>query len=313
MRQNKRALVFSGGGARGAYQVGVWQFLQAHGWHPDLICGTSVGAINAAAIGSGMDVDELTDLWHTIERKKVYDFSFYRFFRYLSRRRIHPSILDPAPLREYIREKLSLAKLHGTGTEVQISAVNLSRGELVFFSNRQIGVEEIMASSAIPVVFPSVLIDGEPYWDGGTIANTPILPALRDRAVTEILIVLLSPVGERRIVRPVSFHRSLEIAFETLLYGSAASHLSGVKWIEREKGGGGVIEYDGRKIKLATVAPARFLGFRSILNFSPSQSDRLIEMGYRDSVRVLSPVLSSGRTRNSARTKKKVAKRRQKG
>ena len=49
----KKALILSGGGARGAFQVGVWQYLREINWTPDLICGTSIGAVNAAAIGSG--------------------------------------------------------------------------------------------------------------------------------------------------------------------------------------------------------------------------------------------------------------------
>jgi len=65
----KKALILSGGGARGAFQIGVWQYLQDKGWDPDMICGTSVGAINAVAIGSGMPLAKLLDIWKTLNGK----------------------------------------------------------------------------------------------------------------------------------------------------------------------------------------------------------------------------------------------------
>jgi NTE family protein len=68
----KKALILSGGGARGAFQVGVWKYLREINWTPDLICGTSIGAINAAAIGSGMPVKRLIDLWETHNRSEIY-------------------------------------------------------------------------------------------------------------------------------------------------------------------------------------------------------------------------------------------------
>ena len=70
-KKRHRALILSGGGARGAYQVGVWKFLQEIGWNPDLICGTSVGAVNASAIGCGLNLQEMVHLWKTIERGRI--------------------------------------------------------------------------------------------------------------------------------------------------------------------------------------------------------------------------------------------------
>ncbi|MBF0574025.1 MAG: patatin-like phospholipase family protein, partial [Desulfamplus sp.] len=54
----KRALILSGGGSRGSFQVGVWRYLQEKQWYPDMICGTSIGAINAVAIGSGLTTEQ---------------------------------------------------------------------------------------------------------------------------------------------------------------------------------------------------------------------------------------------------------------
>ena len=77
----KKALILSGGGARGAFQVGVWKYLREINWTPDLICGTSIGAINAAAIGSGMSVERLANLWRTHNRSEIYRIKTLRFLK----------------------------------------------------------------------------------------------------------------------------------------------------------------------------------------------------------------------------------------
>lgn len=73
----RRALVLSGGG-RGAYQLGVWRRLQELNWTPDIVCGTSIGAINGALIGSGWDADQLQQLWGQLHEKKVFNISACR-------------------------------------------------------------------------------------------------------------------------------------------------------------------------------------------------------------------------------------------
>ncbi len=73
----KKALVLSGGGARGAYQAGVVKYLEEIQWKPDIICGTSVGAINASAIGSGMDSKKLIELWLNLDKKKIMRYSIW--------------------------------------------------------------------------------------------------------------------------------------------------------------------------------------------------------------------------------------------
>ena len=64
MYRHDRALILSGGGTRGAYEIGVWKYLCEVKWQPDLICGTSVGAINGAGITAGLSLDDLIGLDH---------------------------------------------------------------------------------------------------------------------------------------------------------------------------------------------------------------------------------------------------------
>lgn len=286
-KKRKRALVLSGGGARGAYHVGVWKFLHEIDWKPDLICGTSVGAITAGAIGSGMTMEEMINFWRSIERGKIYRISLWRQFLHFITRGGFSPLMDTEPMKNLILERMDLRKIRRNRTEIIITAVNILRSKLKFFNNSVIDIEHIMASSAIPVLFPWQYIDGEPYWDGGIMANTPILPAL-ERGVKEIIVVLLSPVGGARMTVPGSRRQAMERVFELSLIGSYEafmSHLSFERKIKEQKG---PLQHIIRRtltlgdVKITTVAPRKMLGFSSMLNFSAHQADKLIQAGYSD-------------------------------
>lgn len=145
MTSVSRALVLSGGGGRGAYQAGVWAWLQERGWKPDLVSGSSVGAINGAAIASGMSGEGLKELWYSIDGKQV-----------LRRRRwqnfVHwvkglfgsvqgfAPLFDTSPLRELLTEKLDMAAVRASETELVVTAVRILDAAVRYFDGRGIGV-----------------------------------------------------------------------------------------------------------------------------------------------------------------------------
>ena len=264
----KRALILSGGGARGAFQVGVWEYLQAKVWDPDLICGTSVGAINAVAIGSGMPLEKLMHIWKTLSRTRVYRLQFGRFLAAALYGRTFKPLMDTAPLRATITNALDLDALRRSPRDILITAVNMRTSQISLFDQKTLGVDHVMATSAMPLLFPWQMIDGQPHWDGGVMANTPLFPAL-ERGVDEIIVVLLSPVGHSNRPVPAGIREAGELVFEHFLLGSCQSTLS-------QFAGG------DSQPRIYTVAPARMLGFRSLLNFSVKQSLRLIDEGYRN-------------------------------
>ena len=295
MYRHDRALILSGGGTRGAYEIGVWKYLCEVKWEPDLICGTSVGAINGAAITAGLSLENLIGLWERIESDLVTGISIFKRLGNLIRRRGFTPYMDTRPLRSFLESTLNMDKIRNSDIELVICAVNLLSSEIAYFNNSSIGVDHIMASSAIPVVFPWQYIDGKPHWDGGVMANTPIAPAL-ERDVSEIVVVLLSPVGGADLPLPRNHREAVERLFEHALIGSYEAIRS---YISEERKGERPLDTffrwaSGKKsLRIATVAPCKMLGFRAMMDFSNRQSEELIDSGYRDARDQLADFLPS--------------------
>ncbi len=287
LKKPKKALILSGGGARGAYQAGVLKFLKEMNWEPDLICGTSVGAINAVAIGCGLSVEDIILLWKAIEKKQVYKISIWKQIQYYLTRRNFVPLMDTEPLKNLLLHFFDISRLRNYDKEIIITAVNIFTSQLKFFNNKVIDIEHVMASSAIPILFPWQYIDGEPYWDGGVMANTPILPAL-ERGVKEIIVVLLSPVGGQKLPLPKSRRQAIERVFEQSLIGSYQAFMSHIAWQKKIKWQKGLLGFMAKRIitiediKIATVAPVKMLGFGSLLRFTQRQADFLLHAGYND-------------------------------
>lgn len=266
----KKALILSGGGARGAFQAGVWKYLTEINWQPDIICGTSVGAINAAAIGSGISADKLITLWTSFSHSRIFRLNFLKFAAHvISGRKIKP-MLDTGPLADIIEGNINIQLLRTSRIKIVISAVNLTTGHLEFFSGKQIQPELLLASGSMPLIFPWQTFQGTPYWDGGVISNIPITPAL-DSGARDIIVVSLSPVGFTRHPIPGNFLTAAEHLFEQLLFGSYNIHMTSQ----------GITPNDRKShVRLTPLYPPRMLGFKSLLNFSRQQARTLIQEGY---------------------------------
>lgn len=159
-------------------------------------------------------------------------------------------------------------------------------GHPEFFTQKEIQLEHILASSAMPLLFPWQEINGTPYWDGGVMVNTPIAPAL-DFGADEIIVVLLSPVSHKKCVKPDTVLKAGEHVFEHFLSGSYQANLMNYGF--QDKGyfsnnrlaamTGKNYNFETRP-KLITLAPSKMLGFKSLLSFSKAQANQLIEEGY---------------------------------
>ena len=228
-------LVLQGGGALGAYQGGVYQALAEHGYLPDWIAGISIGAINGAIIAGTPEKDRIVRLrtfWERITESVALkpliagDWARGVFNEWSAlttvgvgvpgffRPRVPPvwlqpwgteaalSFYDTAPLRETLAEFIDFDLLNSGEVRLSIGAAQLIRGNSVYFDTAEegfrLGPEHIMASAALPPGFPPVEIEGEYFWDGGVLSNTPLdhlLDAERDRSMLVFQIDLFSALG----------------------------------------------------------------------------------------------------------------------
>jgi NTE family protein len=233
------AMILSGGGARGAYEVGVLWYIfddltRILGAPPkiDIICGTSVGAINGCYLAAHLGDPELgmrrlVELWSELELTRVLGFGVRQLAtlpRVLLGGGTGYGLFDVRPMAELVQREISwravsrclrknvLRALTVSCTEVSTgrtvvfmqTAPNLTIPDAApprtLFRGSRIGPPHALASAAIPLLFPPVRIDDELYLDGGLRQNTPIAPALRLGA-THIFAIGSSREVEGRVVR----------------------------------------------------------------------------------------------------------------
>ena len=257
-RKNKNGqvvLVLQGGGALGAYQVGVYQALHEAGVEPDWIIGTSIGAINAGLIAGSKPQDRLARLeefWRRVKSPysipQFPDFSdvwsywstllggISGFFKPnpLAFWSMHfPWGVDQAAyystvsLRETLAELIDFSIINKGSPRLTVGAANVQTSMMRYFDSRQseIGTEQIMASGALPPAFPAICIDGEYYWDGGILSNTPTEVIFEDCPRRNSLIFavhLWNPVGPVPRSLWEVFHRQKDIQYSSRI----ASHIS---------------------------------------------------------------------------------------
>ena len=258
-------LVLQGGGALGAYQVGVYQALHEAGIEPDWVIGTSIGAINAALISGNRPehrMARLEEFWDRVEHKPpaggLFDWmGMGNLFANMSTvTQGIPAFFTPstamfgnsktevgveaaayystAPLRATLGELVDFDYLCGCDTRLTVGAVNACSGHMRYFDNRneRLAVEHVMASGALPPAFPAVRIDGEPYWDGGIYSNTPIEAVLDDKPRRDSLIFAVN-VWHQAATEPESIWQVMARTKDIQFASRADSHIARQKQIHR--------------------------------------------------------------------------------
>lgn len=200
-------LVLQGGGALGAYQAGVYKALHEAEIEPDWIIGTSIGAINASLIAGnapGRRLAQLQEFWSRITQSSLLAAANTNpfiaafapnagtiaggvpgFFEpnpgaWLgAKTRLgpeHAGYYSTEPLYRTLSELTDAKLLNAGSPRLTVGAANVQTGEMRYFDSRgcTLTVRHIMASGALPPAFPAIRIDGELYWDGGVLSNTPV-------------------------------------------------------------------------------------------------------------------------------------------
>jgi NTE family protein len=208
-------LVLQGGGALGAYQVGVYEAMHECGTEPDWVIGTSIGAINAALIAGNARESRfarLKEFWARVEARAATP-DFLQYFTGLANASVNlttvfrgiPAFFEPhgpawlgshvplgvesagyystKPLRATLAGLIDLEHIDARRVRLTVGAVNVRNGAMRYFDSRdeRVTLDHVIASGALPPAFPAVRIDGDPYWDGGIYSNTPIEAVLDDK------------------------------------------------------------------------------------------------------------------------------------
>lgn len=197
------AFVLGGGGVRGAVQVGMVKALFEAEIQPELIVGTSIGAINGAALAAHPDlsvVDRLTEAWSSTIAEQIYGAPWYRQLRQLARSRLH--LYDPAPLRELIESMMGEnATFEDLKVPLAVTAACIERAAEHWFDSGPL-VPAILASASVPGAMPPTKIGDEHFLDGGLVNSIPLGEAVRRGATT----VYVLQVG--RIEEPLTAPRT---------------------------------------------------------------------------------------------------------
>ncbi|TSE01854.1 patatin-like phospholipase family protein [Skermania sp. ID1734] len=173
------AFVLSGGASLGAVEVGMLQALARRDIRPDVIIGTSAGALNGAWLAAGSspeDLDELAQVWIKLKRSTVFPVDPLNLTAVLLGRSDH--LVSDSGIRKLLKDNLRFERMEDAPIPLHVVVTDVLTGKDVLVSKGD-AIDAISASAAIPGVLPTVTIDGRIFMDGGAVNNTPITHAVQ--------------------------------------------------------------------------------------------------------------------------------------
>jgi NTE family protein len=251
-------LVLQGGGALGSYQAGVYQALYEAGIEPDWIIGTSIGAINAALIAGNAPRDRLPRLrefWKRMQQRPIWNFpealpgfneklsywstvangipGFFKPNPLAHAGTEYPLGADKAgyystePLERTLSELVDFDRFNRSTPRLTVGAAHVRSSQMRYFDSRncRLGVKHILASGALPPAFPAVRIDGELYWDGGILSNTPTEAVFDDNPRRSSLIFTVhmwNPSGAEPTTMAQVLHRQKDVQYSSRIASQIA-------------------------------------------------------------------------------------------
>jgi NTE family protein len=269
-------LVFSGGGAKAAYEAGLALALHERGVVPAAVAGTSSGALNAVMVAAG-EAEQLAALWRTLRREDVFRYPAATVAGGLLPGWLAPwyfrdqrGVLDPTPLRRTIERHLDLARVRESPVRLLILAADLVAGVPRRFDNRSVTVDALMASATVPALFPAVVTEDGVLVDGGIVQRAPTLELLAAEPLDRLLVVLGyggEPLREPTI-QPV-----LERAFELALGREILRDVE-------------LARFRHPDVEIRVLQPSQPLRLRP-LDFEGRRLTQLVDLGHRDGLACL--------------------------
>lgn len=216
------AFVLSGGANLGSIQAGMMEALLEAGVVPDVLVGTSIGAANAAFLASNPSLQrarELSDLWRRVRARDIFPINPLRAVRAILG---HGTLFSAGPFKRLLGKEIPYRRIEDAGTLLRIVATKFEDGSEIVFDRGPV-LDAILASTALPGVFPPHDVEGQTCLDGGLSNQVPLLPAIE--AGADVLYVLsvgfpCPPPRNRRTSRSVLMHSlgillSQRIRFDT--------------------------------------------------------------------------------------------------
>lgn len=240
-------LALQGGGSHGAFTWGVLDRLLEEPWlRIEGISGTSAGAMNAAVLVSGYQLDGVAGARAALDAfwRRVSESALFSPFRRspidmllgrwtldnsplfvamdLAARVFSPYDMNPRginPLQRILYESIDFAQLRDAPIKLFITATSVRTGRARVFRNADLSPEVLLASGCLPTLFQAVQIDGEDYWDGGYAGNPTITPLVRECSASDTLIVQVNPIERNETPRSARdiISRLNEVAFNAPL------------------------------------------------------------------------------------------------
>lgn len=253
-------LVLQGGGALGSYQAGVYQALHEAAIEPDWIVGTSIGAINASLIAGNAPQDRLARLnefWTRVQRPSTWDFGGalqgfgdkWSYWTTLTNGipgfftpnplalagegfplgADHAGYYSTTPLESTLSELVNFDFIKQGRPRLTVGAAHVRTSQMTYFDSHrcELDAKHILASGALPPGFPAVRVDGELYWDGGVLSNTPTEVVFDDNPRRDSLIFsvhLWNPAGTEPTTMAEVLNRQKDVQYSSRIASQITRH-----------------------------------------------------------------------------------------
>lgn len=281
-----RALVLSGGGSKGAFQAGVLKYLLGtRKIQYDIICGVSVGAINAGYLSmfkhgqEGECAKGLLNLWSRLSTKRVY--KHWKPFGY-AHALWKKSLYNSAPLRDFLSEHMSVSDIRASGKKMRVGAVSLSTGQYRLFGEDYPDLlGAVLASSAFPAMLCPILLEGQ-WWTDGGVRNIAPLGAAFSLGADEVDVILTSPknsdysFGKKASALKLAA-TSIDIMSTEIIENDITTAVLTNRLLDYEHMAGKV------RAEINILRPPTSL-IKNPLDFSPDKIKDMIAIGYKTAV-----------------------------
>jgi NTE family protein len=287
----RKALVLSGGGSKGAYQVGAIQALLEFGHSWDAVYGISVGALNAGWLAMYKPEDQyanfggLREIWNAIKTSNdIYEPWAPFYLNYIASL-WKGSLNSGKPLRRIVTKFFDIERARASGVKLSVGCCSLTTSRYHAFDQTNPNIlEYILASSHLPVIFEPLLIEGQVWVDGGIRHQIPILDALKDEP-EHIDVIVTQPITNYDVlsVPNKTFKSAIGVSLRGAAIFSDQVYFADCMNVLR------IIKDEGKKSPLSNTKKVNFfvpssLPNKDSMNFDGKVIQKTIEMGYRETI-----------------------------